>query len=36
MWKSSVGHQATNNNANEDDEWDTDPDFVVRIIYIPV
>lgn len=31
MWKSQVGHdvkiEAT---ANDDDDWETDPDFVVR------
>ena len=31
MWKAAAGHQVNvgNANGNDDDDWETDPDFVV-------
>ena len=29
MWKASVGHQLSTENGADDDDWETDPDFVV-------
>ena len=31
MWKAAAGHQVNVGNANgkDDDDWETDPDFVV-------
>ena len=30
MWKATAGHNTTNNEPvnNDDDDWETDPDFV--------
>lgn len=28
MWKASAGHQIQATNTAEDDDWETDPDFV--------
>lgn len=28
MWKATAGMQIQNNTAAEDDDWETDPDFV--------
>lgn len=28
MWKASVGHNIVSQNKNDDDDWETDPDFV--------
>ena len=31
MWKAAAGHNVQVGNA-DDDDWETDPDFVVRIL----
>lgn len=28
MWKATAGHQIQATNTAEDDDWETDPDFV--------
>lgn len=28
MWKAAAGHQINNNEAADDDDWDTDADYV--------
>lgn len=32
MWRATVGMKANLPSQDEDDEWDTDPDFVVGLI----
>lgn len=30
MWKSTAGHKISTTASKDDDDWETDPDFVVR------
>ena len=37
MWRASAGHNVTASVDNgDDDDWDTDPDFVVRYLVLSV
>ena len=29
MWKAAAGHNVDTSNGADDDDWETDPDFVV-------
>ena len=34
MWRAAAGNNVNVNVSDEDDDWETDPDFVVCIQYV--
>lgn len=35
MWRAAAGQNVKNTASDDDDDWETDPDFVVQYNYFP-